>query len=77
MDSIDWKTYAQPKSRELHFIQQTLWRSQAQKATSQVTLRKLLQGGEGEARIYRSFASKGREEEQKITVNKRKLDISS
>ena len=42
------------------FIQQEFLGLQIQEAASQVTLRELLQGGEGGARLYRSFATKGR-----------------
>ena len=39
-----------------------LW-LQASETASQVTLRELLGGGRGEARIYRSFKTKGRKSE--------------
>ncbi|XP_069418868.1 olfactory receptor 2H1-like [Ovis canadensis] len=39
------------------------------RATSQVTLRKLLQEDEVEARIYRSFATKGRSGQEQATAN--------
>ena len=35
-------------------------RTEAWEAASQVTLRKLLRGSKGEARIYMNFATKGR-----------------
>ena len=66
--NVDWKNT--PKSWELCFIGQKFLGLQAWEAASQVTLRKLLRGSEERARLYRSFATKGRESEsQKIIVN--------
>ena len=50
------KKNTQPKSWELCFIQGTFLGLWAWEAASQLTLRKLLRGGEERARIYRSFA---------------------
>ena len=56
--SVKWKRMYNLKV-ESCFIQQTLG-LQASEAASQATLGKLLQGGEGLARIYRGFPTKGR-----------------
>ena len=45
---------------ELRFIWQEFLGLQAWEAASKVTLRELLRGGKGGARIYRSFATNGR-----------------
>ena len=47
IDCVDWKKKAQPKSGEQCFIRRTFLGLRAQEAASQVTLRKLLPGGEG------------------------------
>ena len=54
------KIYSQPKSWELYFICWEFLGLQAPEIAPQVTLRELLQGGWGGARLYRSFATKGR-----------------
>ena len=51
------KNYSQPKSSELCFIWWEYLGLQALMAASQVTLRELLRGA---ARLYRSFATKGK-----------------
>ena len=55
------KKYSQPKSWELHFIWLEFLGFQAQEKASQVTLRELLQGGEGRIQVKEKFCNKGQE----------------